>query len=262
MTRLMLTVTILFTISANQHVAAEVQTKSIEYRDGGVSLQGFLAWDATSDQRRPGVLVVHEWWGLNDYARGRATQLAELGYVAFALDMYGKGKVTEHPKQAGQWATTIRKNADAWRARARAGLKILKQQDQVDPNRLAAIGYCFGGSTVLQLAFGGDDLRGVVSFHGSLPVPTADEAARTKSRLLVCHGAADRFIPAEQIGKFQQALDEGGVDWQMVYYAGAKHSFTNPGADAKNIDGIGYNKKADQRSWGHMQAFFDEIFAD
>ena len=240
---------------------AKVQTKEIEYKDGDVELQGFLAWDDAQQGKRPGVLVVHEWWGHDDYARSRAKQLAELGYVAFALDMYGEGKLTEHPKQAGEWAGQIRANTAAWQKRALAGLEILKQQPQVDPEKLAAIGYCFGGSTALQLAFAGADLDAVVSFHGALPVPTPEQAEAAKASILVCHGAEDGFIPEETAQKFRAALDKAGADYQMVYYAGAKHSFTVPHANERGIDGIAYNRAADQRSWAQMQQLFDEVFS-
>jgi dienelactone hydrolase len=238
---------------------AEVQTKSITYRDGDTELQGFLAWDDSIQGKRPGVLVVHEWWGLNDYARRRATQLAEMGYVAFALDMYGKGKVTQHPQQASEWASTIRSNTPAWIARAQAGLKVLKSQDLVDTQRLAAIGYCFGGSTVLQLAFAGEDLDAVVSFHGALPVPTEQQAKAVKGSIMVCHGSADAFIPRETIQKFIEALNKGGADWQLIEYGNARHSFTNPDADKAGIEMLKYDAKADQRSWADMQALFNEV---
>ncbi len=241
---------------------AAVKTETVKYKDGDVELQGHLAWDDSIKGKRPGVLVVHEWWGLNDYAKQRAEQLAEMGYVAFALDMYGKDKVTEHPRQAGEWAGMIRKNVKAWRKRAELGLEILRKNKHVDPNKLAAIGYCFGGATVMQLAYNGNDLKGVVSFHGSLPVAGEDDAKRIKSKILVCHGAQDGFIPEERIQKFRKTLDDADADWQMIYYAGARHSFTNPDADKRGIDGLRYDKDADQRSWQHMQMFFDEIFGE
>jgi dienelactone hydrolase len=251
-----------FFLIATTYAAAEVRTKTIPYQDGDVALQGHLAWDDSVEGKRPGVLVVHEWWGLNDYARRRAEQLAEMGYAAFALDMYGKGKVTEHPKQAGEWAGMIRENSEAWRRRALAGLTILRQVDMVDTDKLAAIGYCFGGATVMQLAYAGSDLDGVVSFHGSLPVMEVEDAEKIKAKILVCHGVADGFIPAERIAAFQAALEEAGADWQMIYYAGARHGFTNPNADKFGIDGLKYDKKADERSWQHMKDFFAEIFGD
>ena len=237
---------------------AAVQTKKVTYKAGSVECVGHLAWDDAIAGPRPGVLVVHEWWGLNDYARGRAEQLAKLGYVAFACDMYGQGKVTQHPSEASQMAAAVRMNAAEWQARAVAALDVLKQQPQCDKEKLAAIGYCFGGSTVLQLAFTGADLDAVATFHGSLPVPTPEQAKRTKASILVCHGALDSFIPEESIQKFRAALDAAGADWEMVYYAGTRHSFTDPGADKHGVEGLKYNKTADERSWAHMLQLFQE----
>jgi dienelactone hydrolase len=237
---------------------AKVETKAIEYRHGDLLLEGHLAWDDAIQGRRPAVLVIHEWWGLNDYARRRAEMLAEMGYLAFALDMYGKGKTTQHPQEAGQWAAEIRKNVDEWRRRAEAGLKVLQEHQLADRGRTAAIGYCFGGSTVLQLAYGGAPLKGVVSFHGSLPAPPAGQEVRPK--ILVCHGAEDSFIPDEQIKSFQEGLRRARADWQMVYYGGARHSFTNPDAGKAGIDGLRYDKDADRRSWAHLGVFLRELF--
>lgn len=241
--------------------SAAVQTKKIDYEHGGQTYSGHLAWDDSIKGPRPGVLVVHEWWGLDDYARKRAEQLAAMGYTAFALDMYGKGKLTEHPREAQQWATEVRQNVDEWRARALAGLDVLKKQENVDSNRLAAIGYCFGGSTVLQLAYAGAPLRGVVTFHGALSPATDEQASKLKTSILVCHGAADTFIPEQQVLAFRAPLEKAGADWQMIYYAGAKHSFTSPEADKRNMPGIAYDQKADERSWKHMQDFFGEVLA-
>lgn len=241
---------------------AEIKTQKVQYEQAGAQLEGMLAWDDSISGRRPGVLVVHEWWGLNDYARSRARQLAEMGYVAFALDMYGKGKVTEHPQEAGEWAGRIRANQENWQKRALAGYEILRNHELVDPSQTAAIGYCFGGSTVLQLAYSGTDLKAVVSFHGALPTPTEEQAEQIKARILVCHGAADGFISEESIQAFRQGLEKANVDWEMIYYAGARHSFTNKGADERGIDGLRYNAKADRRSWRQMKILFDDVFAD
>ncbi len=240
--------------------SAELKSKEVTYKQGGVELQGYLVWDTSIKGKRPGVLVVHEWWGLDDYARKRANMLAKLGYVAFALDMYGKGKIAEHPKQAAAWSSELRKNADAWLKRARAGLEILKKSDLVDDSKIAAIGYCFGGSTVLQLAFAGTPLKGVVTFHGGLSVPDDKQVKRIKSEILVCHGADDKLIKEEVIKGFREALSKGNVDWTMIYYANAKHSFTNPAADKRGIPVLGYNRRADERSWQHMQDFFRKMF--
>jgi len=239
---------------------AKVQTKTIPYQHGEVALEGFLAWDDVVHGVRPGVLVVHEWWGLNDYARQRAQQLAKLGYVAFAVDMYGVGKVTDHPDQAGEWMKQIQANVALWQARAIKGLAVLRSQALVDLNRIAAIGYCFGGATVVELAYSGADIRGAVSFHGSLPLPGNQPVHQTKAKLLLAHGNQDPFVKEEHVRKFRTALDKAHLDWQMIVYAGARHSFTNPGADAHGIDALQYNESADRRSWKHLQVFFDEIF--
>jgi dienelactone hydrolase len=239
---------------------AAVQTKVITYDHDGTNLKGFLAWDDSAQGKRPGVLVFHEWWGLNDYARDRAKQLAGLGYVAFCPDMYGDGKVTTHPAEAGKMATEARANAKTWLGRAQAGLKVLLNQETVDPKRVAAIGYCFGGSTALLLAFSGADLAAAVSFHGALPVPTAEQARNTKARILICHGALDSFIPEETIQKVRAALEAGKVDYEMIYYGGAVHSFTVPDADKAGVKGLSYNAAADRRSWQAMRDLFHEVF--
>lgn len=238
---------------------AEVVTKTIAYKDGDVELEGYLAYDDEIKGQRPGVLVVHEWWGLNDYAKKRARMLAELGYVAFAADMYGKGKVTADPTQAGQWARHLTGDVDVWRKRALVALKELRDQPQADDDKVAAIGYCFGGSTVIELALGGADVDGVVSFHGGLP-KAVKPAADIGAKVVICHGGADSFVKPADVTNFQNALNAAEVDWQMHTYGGAQHSFTNPGADAYGMNGVKYNKAADRRSWVHMQQLFDELF--
>jgi dienelactone hydrolase len=235
---------------------AAVKTKEIEYDHGGTKFKGYLAYDDAAKEKRPGVLVVHEWWGLDDYAKRRAQQLAELGYVAFCPDMYGGGKVTEHPKEAQKMAQTVRMNAKEWQERAAAGLKMLTSQEQVDATKLAAIGYCFGGSTCLQLAYTGADLKAVVTFHAALPTPTAEQAKAIKAKILACHGADDKFIPQDAIDKFKAALDAAKVDYKFESYPGAVHSFTVKEADAKKIDGMRYDEAADKKSWQAMQDLF------
>ncbi|HEX2769613.1 MAG TPA: dienelactone hydrolase family protein [Geobacteraceae bacterium] len=239
---------------------AEVRAERIEYKHGNTLLEGFLAYDDTVTGKRPGVLVVHEWWGLNDYAKRRAEQLARLGYVAFCLDMYGKGKVTADPKVAGEWAGVFRNDRPMGRARAAAGLEVLKSRPQVDPARIAAIGYCFGGTVVLEMARSGADLKGVVSFHGGLATPTPADARNIKGKVLVLHGADDLFEQPSEIAAFQEEMRQARVDWQMVYYGSAVHSFTNPESGKAGIKGVGYNEAADRRSWLAMRNFFDEIF--
>ncbi|MGE3777739.1 MAG: dienelactone hydrolase family protein, partial [Pirellulaceae bacterium] len=174
---------------------AAVQHQTIKYQVGDLECVGYLAWDDAVSGPRPGVLVVHEWWGLNDYARQRTEQLAQLGFLAFAADMYGAGKTVKHPQEAGQMAATVRSNVADWQKRAVAALDVLKQHALCDAQRLGAIGYCFGGSTVLQLAMTGADLDAVATFHGALPTPTVEDARQIKATLLICHGAQDSFIP-------------------------------------------------------------------
>jgi dienelactone hydrolase len=247
-------------LSSAASAHAEVKTKTITYEYGGVTFKGHLAWDDAAKGKRPGVLVVHEWWGLDDYAKKRAEQLAGLGYVAFACDMYGAGKSTEHPKEAGQFAGEVRKNIKVWQGRAQAAFKILREQEQVDSSRLAAIGYCFGGSTALQLAYTGADLKAVVTFHAGLPVPEAEQAKAIKAKLLICHGAADTFVPEETAAKFRAALEGAKVDYAMVYLGGAKHSFSVKGIDERGVPGLSYNAEADRRSWQYMLLLFKEVF--
>jgi dienelactone hydrolase len=237
-------------------VQAAVKTRTITYTHGGVTFKGYLAWDDAATSKRPGVLVVHEWWGLNDYARKRAEQLAGLGYIAFACDMYGGGKSTEHPKEAGQMAGEVRKNVKTWQGRAQAALQVLREQPGVDAGKIAAIGYCFGGSTALELAYSGADLAAVVTCHAALPVPEPGQAKAIKARLLICHGAADPFVPEEAAVKFRSALEEAKVDYEMIYFGGARHSFTVPGVDKVGVEGLAYNAAADRRSWQAMLRLF------
>jgi len=239
---------------------AAVKTEVVTYKVGDATYKGYLAYDDAIKTKRPGILVVHEWWGLNDYAKKRAEQLAALGYVAFAADMYGEGKTTEHPKEASTMAGTVRMNQQEWLARGNAGLKILRDHPLVDGKKLAAIGYCFGGSTSLALANSGVDLAAVVSFHGALPIPTEDDAKKIKARILICHGAADAFIKEDTIQKMRGTYDRTGVDYQMIYYGGALHSFTVADIAKMKVDGLRYDANADRRSWAAMRALFDEVF--
>lgn len=242
---------------------ATVQTKSIEYKDGDVALEGYLAWDDARTGKLPGVLVVHEWWGLNDYAKGRARELAAMGYVAFALDMYGKGVVAKTPAEAGELAGKFRgADRSLMRRRATAGLEVLLRQDYVDPARVAAIGYCFGGTTVLELARSGAAIAGVVSFHGGIDTPDPADAKRIKAKVLVLSGAADRSVTPEQIKIFTDSMNAAGVDWAMTSYGGAVHGFTNPANGNDPSKGVAYDAKADRRSWQAMKDFFAEIFAE
>ena len=240
---------------------AEVKTKAVDYKFDGVTLKGFLAYDDAAKEKRPGVVVVHEWWGLNDYAKKRATMLAELGYVAFCADMYGNGDVTEHPMKAGEMATMVRKNKDVWLGRAKAAIETLQHQEQVDAKKIAIMGYCFGGTTSIQIALTGhEDVKAAISFHGALPTPTAEEAKKIKCKVLICHGADDTFIKDETIAKLKAAFDEAKVAYTFESYPGAVHSFTVKEADAKNLKGMAYNEAADKKSWESMQKVLKEAF--
>lgn len=239
---------------------AEVQSKKVKYRHAGSQLEGFLAWDDSIQGKRPGVLVVHEWWGLNDYARSRVRQLAAQGYVAFALDMYGTGKVTGHPDEASGWMKEIQKNKALWVARADAGLAVLKQQSFVDPERLAAIGYCFGGATVIQMAYAGLDVDLVGSFHGSLPTPDDAVVPAIKARILVAHGNADPFVPVDKVQAFRDGLEKSGADWTMMEFGGVKHSFTNPSAGDYGLDALAYDEQADRQSWQMLLWLLGDTF--
>jgi dienelactone hydrolase len=237
----------------------EVRTETIEYSDGDTVLTGLLAWDDAAEGKRPGVLVVHEWWGLTDYVKSRAERLAGEGYVAFALDLYGDNKVTTHAEQAQEWMTQIASNIDVWTRRAQLGLDVLKSQEQVDADKTAAIGYCFGGATVMQMAYAGADLDAVVSFHGSLP-PAPESVTSIAPELLIAHGRDDAFVPAERVDAFQQGLDRAGADWEMIIFSGTRHGFTNPGAGDYGIDNLVYNETADRRSWAAMKELFGDVF--
>ena len=237
--------------------SAKIVEKSVDYPYNGMTMKGYLAYDDARSGPRPGVLVVHEWWGLNDYIRMRTRQLAEMGYIAFAPDMYGEGKTTRDPKEAGALSGAVR-NQNELAPRAKAGLEILRKQQNLDAKHIGAMGFCFGGSTVLALAYSGEPLAGVVTFHGSLFVPNEQQRTQIKAPLLILHGEEDGFIKPETISELKKVLDQSKVDWYMVTYAHAVHAFTNPDADSFRIPGIGYNEKAAKRSWEEMQRFFGE----
>ncbi len=254
---LLLTLTILVITGA---AMAAIRTQAIEYKHGDAVLEGYLAYDDSKTGKLPGVLVVHEWWGLNDYPKRRARELAELGYVAFVADMYGKGVTTTDPAQARELVGAFYGDRAMTRARVAAGLNVLKTQPNVDPDKIAAMGYCFGGMVSLELARSGADIDGVVSFHGSLSTPNADDAKNIKAKVLVLHGADDPNVKPEEVATFEQEMRGGGVDWQLVKYSGAVHAFTNPAAGSDPTIGMAYNERADKRSWEAMKDFLAEIF--
>lgn len=246
-------------------VHAELKTEEVVYRVGGDEFTGYLAYDAGQDKPRPGVLVIHEWWGHNDYARKRAEMLAQLGYTAFALDMYGSGKLARHPDDAKGFMQAVVSDMPAAEKRVAKARSILAAHPSVDSRHIAAIGYCFGGGMVLNMARAGMDFDGVVSFHGSLGTQTPARPGQVKARVLVFNGAADPFVPAEQVQQFEAEMDSAGVDYKLVNYPGVKHSFTNPGADAvgEKFDmPLKYDAHADSDSWARTQTFFNRIFED
>jgi dienelactone hydrolase len=242
-------------------VSARLVTEVVAYSHNGTALKGYLAYDDAIQGKRPGVLVVHEWWGLNDFVKQRADKLAEAGYVALAVDMYGEGKVTRNPEEARRLATHIR-STPLMRQRAQAGLMVLAQRQQVDPPRLAAIGFCFGGTTVLELAYSGAPVLGVASFHGGLTAPKPEDLKRCKAKFLILHGADDPLVKPEEIAAFQEAMRQAGADWQMILFGGAVHSFTNPGAGSDKSKGVAYDPKAAARSWQYLHMFLKEIFSE
>jgi dienelactone hydrolase len=242
----------------------KIQGKPVEYSTQGVVMKGYLAYDENGNGKRPGVLVVPEWWGLNDYARRRARMLAELGYTSLAVDMYGEGKVVTTPDEAGKLSSETMKNFDVAKARFMAALDFLKGQPTVDPNRIAAIGYCFGGGVVLNMARQGVDIKGVVSFHGNLTAVKPAQPGSVRAKILVLNGGADKFITPEQIEAFKQEMKAAGADFQFISYPGALHSFTNPDATGlgKNFNmPIAYNAKADKESWSEMKKFLATIYS-
>lgn len=243
---------------------AEIVGKEVDYRSGGTVFKGYLAYDDEIDTKRPGVLVVHEWWGHNDYARGRARQLAELGYVALAVDMYGEGKQADHPKEAGKFSAAVKANMDEAEARFRAALDLLSEQPNVNRTDIGAIGYCFGGGIVLEMARRGLPLDAVASFHGSLTTDHPVKPGEIKGYLYVANGADDPLVKPEDIEAFNQEMQAAGVNYSFQNFPGAKHAFTNPKATelGKKFGlPLAYNAEADRLSWRQMLRLFDTAFA-
>ena len=262
--RIWLCICLAVLLCASSSASAKVTGREVEYRSGTTVLKGYLAEDTAVKGKRPAVLVVHEWWGHNEYARKRAMMLAELGYVALAVDMYGDGKTAGHPDDAGKFAGEVMKNKAVGEARFNAALDFVKQQPLVDTTRIAAIGYCFGGGVVLHMARKGSDLKGVASFHGSLATDAPAQAGAVKTRILVFTGEADKMIPPEQVAAFKDEMTKAGASFRVVVYPGVMHSFTNPDADKLGAQfklPLAYDKKADEDSWAQAKKFFTEIFS-
>ena len=258
MKKLVITSLMLFFVTQTH---AAIRTEAVEYKQGETMLEGYLAYDDTITGPRPGVLVFHEWWGINDYSKQRARQLASLGYVAFAADVYGKGVLAKTPQEAMALAGRFRgPDRSLMRERAGAALDVLKRNKLVDHKIIAAIGYCFGGTVALELARSGAAVAGTVSFHGGLATPNPGDAKAIKGKILALTGADDPHVQSEEILAFEGEMRKAGVDWELVAYGNAVHGFTNPANGTDNSKGVAYNKKADKRSWGEMKRFFDEIF--
>jgi dienelactone hydrolase len=249
----------LLVLGAALTAPAQIHTGAIEYKQGDTVLEGYLAYDSAVKGQRPGVLIVHQWKGLTDYEKKRAEMLAGLGYIAFAVDIYGKGIRPQSNQEAGAQAGKYKSNRDLLRARAQAGLAVLQGHELTDPKRVAAVGYCFGGTTVIELARSGADIAGVVSFHGGLDSPHPEDGRNIKCKVLALQGADDPFVPAKDLAAFEEEMRLAKVDWQLVKYGGAVHSFTEKEAGDNPKAGAAYNEKADRRSWEAMKEFFGEI---
>jgi dienelactone hydrolase len=238
-----------------------ISVDTIEYQDDGMTCEAFVAYDRQKKGKRPGILIIHDWMGVSPFVRGRAEQLAAMGYIALTADIYGKGVRPKTGEEAAQLAGKYRADRATLRKRTHAGLKALKDNPLTDTLRTAAIGYCFGGTAVLELARSGAEMAGFVTFHGGLETPNPDEARNIQGKVLVLHGADDPFVPTPDVLAFQDEMRQAKADWQMVFYGGAVHAFTRQDSGIDPSGGVAYNEKADKRSWEAMKVFFGEIFA-
>lgn len=249
---------LLTTLSSTLSFAA-IKSEIIEYKEGDTTLEGYLVYDDAKKGKLPGVVVVHNWLGLTDETKSKANQMAELGYVAFAADIYGKGVRPKQGPEAGAMAGKFKGDRKLLRARAMAAYDTLKKQSRVDANNISATGYCFGGTTALEMAMSGAPLRGVVSFHGGLQFPNMDETKNIKSKVLILHGAVDPNVPPAEVSAFTSAMDKSKTDYQFIAYSGAVHSFTEKAAGNDPAKGAAYNEAADKRSWAALKSFFQEV---
>ena len=255
----------LLVILAATPAEAKLVTKDITYKDGDTELTGHYAYDDAAKAPMPGIVVVHEWWGNNDYSKHRAEQLAGLGYAALAIDMYGTSKTAANPDEAGKMSKPFYDDRSLMLRRAQTGLKTLSDQPEVDKSRLGVIGYCFGGAVALEMARRGEDVKGVVSFHGNLAAPEAAEAGRVKAQVLVLNGGDDKFVSQQERENFTKEMTAAGVTFRVVDYPGATHAFTNPDATETGKKfklPIEYNESADKQSWDEMKKFFERLFAE
>ncbi len=238
---------------------AKLITRTLQYKVDETTFISYLAYDDAEPGKRPGVLVFPEWWGMVEFPKQKAEELAKLGYVAMAVDMYGQGRATEDPKLAGNLVAELQ--PVQLRQRAAAALEMLRKEEQIDGTHIAAIGFCFGGKVALELAYSGADIRAAVSFHSDLTPPSPEDLKKIKAHILVCTGAVDPMAPAQKVQKLWQALTDSDVVWQINVYSGAKHGFTNPAADKYNMPPVGYNALAAKQSWEAMLALFEQVLA-
>jgi len=262
--RLLFTFSILsvFLSTASVFGAPRLKEEYVTYTANGVTMKGYVVYDQDKKGKRPGVLVVPEWWGFNDYVRMRARELAGLGYIAMAVDMYGNGKIAANPQEAQELSAPFYKDPELGKVRLDAAIQKIRQYPETDHANIAAMGYCFGGGVVLNSACLGADLKGVVSFHGSLGGIQAPKN-RLKARILVCHGADDKFVSQKDVSEFKHKMDSIGARYTVKVYPGATHAFTNPAATqvGKQFNmPIAYNEAADKHSWQDMKAFFQQLF--
>jgi dienelactone hydrolase len=251
---------LVLTLFCGSTALGAIRTKIVDYTQGDTVLEGYLAWDDSIDTKRPAVMVVHEWWGNNDYPHRRAEQLAELGYVGFAIDMYGKGNITDDPKQAQAWATSIYQNPTVANSRVQAAVETLAKVPIADMRKLAVVGYCFGGRIALNMARDHVPVIGVVAFHGDLSNPHPEQTHDVTAKILVCTGGADAFVPPAAVQSFKDEMTKAGADFKVIEYPGAHHAFTNPDADRHHLDNIQYNAQADKDSWQAMKDFLANLF--
>jgi dienelactone hydrolase len=256
----MLRLAIIILLLSQIRLFSQIKTETVEYKDGGVNLKGFIAFEENITGKLPVVMIVHEWWGLNDYPKMRAQQLAELGYLAFAVDMYGDGKVAVSPADAGKLAGAVRGDIPKLRDRINSAFEFIKSDKRADPSKIAIIGYCFGGGVALELARTGADLKGAVCFHGGVSTPNPAETKIVKAKILICQGGDDKNVSDKDLKSFQDEMNGLKVDWQINIYSGAVHAFTNPKAGNNPSSGVAYNERADKRSFAEMKQFLNEVF--
>jgi dienelactone hydrolase len=248
------------TVIAPDLASASLKAKNVEYKDGNTVLEGYLVFDDAFTGKRPAVLVVHDWMGVGTYTKMRVEQLAQLGYIAFAADIYGKGVRPRAPQEAGAQATRYKSDRKLMRSRVQAGLATLLKNDLVNPGKVVAMGYCFGGTVALELARSGAPLAGTVSVHGGLDTPTPQDAKNIKGAVLAQHGGDDPHVPPQQVQDFENEMRSAGVDWRVIVYGGAVHGFTSQASGNDPSKGAAYNEKADKRSWNDLVSFLSEVF--